>query len=315
MQILLYEEWMKPQVISLFVAEYGVTFDEFEELFTRFYESPFQKDHCVRIVAVEGEKVGGFQSFFYWPIKKDGVVYKTFQSGNSLVNPDFRGKGLFAKMLDFIHLPENQIEVDGLIGFPVEMSYGSFMRNKWKNPFNLQWHVKIAQPISSLFSNPERDLTKAFGKRSPVSVEPFMDFYFVTQSAEFDAYRFQFQQTPHWRYVYEEGSRRCLFEFKMQVRKKLIKELVIGKIVANDNETAFWQRAYDAFYKEVKRATSVTIISFACNGKIDYLQKLMADNGFRKIDRTIYFIAKGKMANEIENWDNWDIQRADIDTW
>ena len=76
MEIKLYEDWMRPQVISLFVAEYGVDFSEFEQLFLKFYEAPYQQEHSIRIVTVEGEKVGGFQSFFYWPLRQDN---KTIQ--------------------------------------------------------------------------------------------------------------------------------------------------------------------------------------------------------------------------------------------
>ena len=51
MNILRYQDWMRPQVIEMFAQEYGVDPVQFERQFIEFYESPFQKDHCVRIVA------------------------------------------------------------------------------------------------------------------------------------------------------------------------------------------------------------------------------------------------------------------------
>ncbi|MFZ4785018.1 MAG: hypothetical protein ACOYLH_06025, partial [Flavobacteriales bacterium] len=173
MEIKLYEDWMRPQVISLFVAEYGVEYDSFEKLFMQFYEAPYQQGRSIRIVTVEGENVGGFQSFFYWPLFQNGRTIHALQSGNSLVHPDFRGKGLFAKMLDYIHQPENNIDFDVLIGFPVEASYNSFIRKNWENPFDLNWYVKPLNPILSLFTNATVQLENSLQfKRIPADIFP-----------------------------------------------------------------------------------------------------------------------------------------------
>ena len=139
-----YEDWMRPQIVALFNAEYGTVEQSFDQLFVNFYEHPFQLQHGIRIVALDGESVAGFQSFFYWPMMHGGIVIRAYQSGNSLVHPEYRGKGLFAKMLNYIHDEHSEFQFDVLIGFPVEASYNSFIRNGWLNPFNLQWHVKLS---------------------------------------------------------------------------------------------------------------------------------------------------------------------------
>ncbi len=315
MEILPYQDWMRPQVIAMFVDEYGVIADDFEKLFTDFYESAFQEGKCIRIVAVEGDKVGGFQSFFYWPISINGEKKYTLQSGNSLVHPDFRGKGLFAKMLDYIHLPENNYNVDGLIGFPVQMSYNSFIRNKWSNPFNLQWYVKPINPLLSLFSSAEDKLSQQFGPRKAMTIVNSETFARIEQSEAFDGYRFAFQQGTYWRYLFTQGEETCLFEFKIQIRKKWIQELVIGKCVPSSYDESFITKAFFSFTKEIQRTTSVTLMSFACNPLVSVYTRVMRNTGFRKIDKSIYFITKGKIANYTTDWSNWDIQRGDIDTW
>jgi hypothetical protein len=45
------------------------------------------------------------------------------------------------------------------------------------------------------------------------------------------------------------------------------------------------------------------------------LVKAVEGNGFRKINKAIYFIAKGEMAASITDWSNWWLFRSDIDTW
>ena len=75
MEIGLYEDWMKPQVAKLFCLQYGVNEDNFSKLIDNFYEHPFQKDKCIRIVAKEGKTIIGFQSFIYWPYEYNNKTY------------------------------------------------------------------------------------------------------------------------------------------------------------------------------------------------------------------------------------------------
>ena len=92
MEIGLYEDWMRLQVSKMFSNEYHIKEEIFADLMEKFYEHPFQKDKCILIVAKEGQIITGFQSFFFWPYEMNGKTYNSYQSGNSLVHPNFRGK-------------------------------------------------------------------------------------------------------------------------------------------------------------------------------------------------------------------------------
>ncbi|MES1181687.1 MAG: GNAT family N-acetyltransferase [Flavobacterium sp.] len=315
MKIQKYEDWMRPQVVALFDLEYSTGEEQFDSLFRAFYEHPFQVEKCIRIVAVEGEQVAGFQSFFYWPLMIKGVEVKSYQSGNSLVHPDFRGKGLFGKMLNFIHEPENGFECELLIGFPVEASYNSFMRNQWLNPFNLQWYVKPMNPGLSLFSNPDPKLKKALGERIKMSFDTDHGIVHVGQSARFDDYRFAYEQGNFYRYVYEAEGKKAWFEMKSQVRKRVIRELVIGKFLVSHDDPKFIQEALQALAVVVKKSASYGIMSIAINPLTESLRRAVEACGFRRIDKQIYFIAKGKLATDNKDWSDWWMFRSDIDTW
>jgi GNAT superfamily N-acetyltransferase len=150
MEIRLYEDWMKQQVHQLFSKQYGRTDDEVAMTMEQFYEHPFQKDKCIRLVAMDGDKVAGFQSLFFWPYQKNGKLYHSFQSGNSLVHPDYRGKGVFQQLLRYLDDYNKNLNIDFLMGFPVQMSYGSFMKCNWDNPLNLVWYIRFLNPFAFL---------------------------------------------------------------------------------------------------------------------------------------------------------------------
>lgn len=316
MEILPYEDWMRPQVIQLFVDEYGVNYSTFEELFVHFYESSFQKGKSIRIVALDGQTVGGFQSFFYWPLSQNGQEIEAWQSGNSLVHPNYRGKGLFAKMLDYIHLPESGFHAEMLLGFPVEMSYNSFIRNKWNNLFNLQWYVKTGSPLLSLLRYNDTSICEAMKDRQPASFHIHDESLRVSQTLDFDNYRFKYQNSNIGRLILNQSGVSCFIEFKIQLRKKIIRELVIGKILFNHPEQKeVCDKLFRAALNKLNKEHRPTLFSFAGNSQHAQTAALMENTGFRPIDKHIYFVTKGLESKKYSDASLWDIQRADIDTW
>jgi GNAT superfamily N-acetyltransferase len=316
MKIQKYEIWMRQQVIDLFRMEYGAEAQNFDTFFGQFYEHPFQENDGIRIAATDGDKVIGFQSFFHWPILLHGQFTHAYQSGNSLVHPDYRGKGLFGKMLNYIHQEEAHLPHDLLIGFPVEMSYGAFMKNKWLNPFDLHWYIKPLNPLLSFFTNPEEQLLRTpLGKRQPCDVFLSPTLAGVQQSKGYDDYRFGYQKGPYYRFEYADERGKVLFELKAQRRKKILKELILGKVVRTTNDYDLLRNAYAHLEKTVRSSANFSFISIAINPLSKDFVRLMEQFRFRPIDKKIHFIAKGPLADKQADWGTWDIFRADIDTW
>jgi hypothetical protein len=315
MTIQKYEDWMRPQVVALFDLEYATGEAQFETLFGQFSEQEFQRTRCIRIVALDGQQVAGFQSFFYWPVVIDGKEVQSYQSGNSLVHPNYRGKGLFGRMLNYIHEPESGFNADLLIGFPVEASYNSFIRNGWKNPFNLQWYIKPLNPFRSFFSNPEKQLRKAWGDRSKDDFKGDLSAVYVAQRIDFDTYRFAYETGDFYRFTFESKGKKAYFEMKAQRRKRIIRELVIGKFLVTHSDADFMLQALRALTREVKRSANFTLLSFAVNNQSADLLRLVSAAGMRPIEKRIYFIAKGPLADSVKDWSCWWMFRSDIDTW
>ena len=121
-KITFYEPWMKSQIITLFENEYSIDKNDFDNLLTKLYEHPIQLNKCIQLVALDDDLVVGFQSFFYWPYTRNNKCYKSLQSGNSIIHPNYRGKGIFRKLINHIFEQQIPINADFFIGFPVEAS-------------------------------------------------------------------------------------------------------------------------------------------------------------------------------------------------
>jgi GNAT superfamily N-acetyltransferase len=313
-----YDASLFQQVIQLFVSEYGVEEKSFGEYFKTFYEHPFQKERCIRAVAMDGQKVAGFQTFFFWPYISKGKEYNSFQSGNSLVHPDYRGKGIFAKLLSFVEEKAQNSNIDFLMGFPVEASYGSFTRKQWSNVLNLQWYVKTASFLSTLFTNSDAKLKKVFEvpDYNPTTSSP--DIIRLNHSKDFGHWRKAYQQaTPYYQYVFKKGtSDEVKLTVKFQTRKKYLKEMVIGDLEYGNLDGSVLKFALAELCKVVSRKHIATFVSIALNPADEILLKHIESIGFKKIDKKIYFIHKAfKALPELDVAANWKLYRSDIDTW
>jgi len=197
-----YEDWMRDQVVDMIVAQYGSQRDAQEQHFVRFYEHPYQRDRGIRLGALDQRKVVGFQSFFHWPYRRGSTQLEVFQSGNSLVDTAYRGRQIFARLLSHLDRLKDLRRIDFLVGFPVQMSYGSFLRNGWANPLNLSWYTKVIHPTSALF-RPDLSTVATTLDSRPEAIDAHHpdDVYALAKDADFES----------WRSAYGHGNRHLYF--------------------------------------------------------------------------------------------------------
>lgn len=315
-----YEHWMKAQVAQLFSMQYGVPEQQFAALLENFYEHPYQRDHCIRVVACSGERVLGFQSFFFWPYTLNGKTFRSWQSGNSLVHPDCRGKGVFQRLLNFVEEQRAAHGIDFLMGFPVEDSYKSFMRNGWNNLLDLQWYVQPVSPLSLLVRDEHRGLAKTFSTSRAADATHLLphDAFRLHADAAFNAWRKHYaQDTTYYYHTFRQGSAEAQFTLKPQRRKTYLKELVVGDVATSSDDPAFIKAAFHDLRHAARRSRSVTLLSFAANpNHALFTGERMRSCGFRAIDKKIYFILK-PFADipALTDASRWMLFRSDIDTW
>jgi len=311
------------EVKDLFISEYGTEHIGLNgEFFKLFYDSNFQKEKVIAIVAKHEGKICGFQAIFYWPYIYNGIELNTYQSGNSLVHPNYRGKGLFALMLKDIESKALASNVDFLIGFPVQMSFNSFIKAGWINTFNLQWHIKIIN-LSTLFNKQKIKFenfevlsknTKNFFNKD----ENFKNSFYLNPQKEFSNWRISlrsYRMNKVYLFTYENNGKFIHFELKPNYRNR-IKEIIIGKIHYNKNDELLLQEALDNLISKLK-VSNVTILSF-CNNILfeDKFFNNFIKLNFYKLNKSIYFITKNINNRFIINESTkWRIFRSDVDTW
>jgi GNAT superfamily N-acetyltransferase len=307
---------MQSQVAGMFSAQYGVDPGHFSRLMNDFYDHPYQKDKCIRVVALDGKKVIGFQSFFYWPYTFNGKTFNSYQSGNSLVHPDARGKGIFQKLLGHIDEHKEQMQIDFLMGFPVEESRKSFLRNNWENILDLRWYVKPVNPFSILFGEEERRLSDHFDEKYPEAVEYLPGQFRLSSDPGFCSWRKAYSGKRYY-HVYEQGDHRAVFSLKFNRRRSFLRELIIGDIRSSSYEASFIREALRDLLRATRKSKCITLLTLALNERSrSHVHIRLKENGFRPVSKSIYFIVKPfAMGMEILEPANWCIYRSDIDTW
>ena len=309
---------MKPQIADLFSHQYGIDQQKFAKLMDDFYDHPFQKNKCIRLVALENDIVVGFQSFFYWPYQYNGIAYNSYQSGNSLVHPDYRGKGIFQKLLNFLDDNKETFDIDFLVGFPVEASYNSFIKNNWINPFNLEWHIKIINPLACIFST--KKINEHFEKiYSSPSTKNSSNKFRLSSSQEFVDWRNNYSNANDYIFHnFNDNDHKICFHLKFNKRNKWLNELIIGDIKTNCYDQDFLNKAFKSLSRRALKSKAITAITFATNTckNNDVMLQTIKKNLFFKLNKSIYFITKPfKKIENISNPENWILYRSDIDTW
>jgi GNAT superfamily N-acetyltransferase len=313
-----YDDWMLPQVIEMFSAEYTRDPESEQRAFLDFYEHPFQRQHGIRLVALDGRRVCGFQSFFSWPYIYQGRQLDTFQSGRSLVSPDYRGRGIFARLLDFLWESGERPDIDFLMGFPVKMSYGSFIRNGWVNPVDLTWYARPIHPLTTLLPK-AADATFEFDRDAETVVAYYsQDCFTLSKHPEFAAWRRTIRTGKNYYYFhYRHKGGTIRFELKPN-RRGRINELIIGDIVRDSGDPELLRTGIRRLVHAAKRHRFVTALTTAINAQSmdSTLRASLQRAGFVPMRRRIYFIVKQiSQMPEIEDPRNWWLLRGDIDTW
>lgn len=315
-----YEDGMFDQVVDLFVAQYGRAREAEVEAFRAFYEASFQATEGIRLVALDGDVVCGFQSYFYWPYVYGGQRLRTFQSGNSLVSPDYRGRQIFARLLNFLSGTTERPPIDFLMGFPVEMSFGSFLRNEWANPLDLSWFVRPLHPLSVLSPKDPTELEWRFDEALEIEEAAHPDTqYALAKDRAFLDWRAGFESKTERRFWFHhrDAAGTIAFALKPNRRGRAL-ELVVGDVVRTSLDPSLLVRGTKALVRAAGGHRGLTMLSVALNAgsKDPSLLQAFRGRSFLPLRNKIHFIVKA-MDSDGPYLDpaNWQLFRSDIDTW
>jgi len=316
-KISLYEPWRREQLVQMICREYGFEKEFYGLFMQKFYEHPYQQEKSMRIVALDGQKVIGFQTFFYWPYLLDGKLINSYQSGNSIVDINYRGRGVFSRLLNYLDEIKKVKQIDLLVGFPSLVSFNSFIRNRWSNVLNLDWYVKILNPISIIR---KFDMQQIVASGSPACVcgNETAKGFTLSCDLEFENWRKSYSASSHYFcFHYDEGGRHLRFDLKLNMRGWL-KELIVGRVKTNCYDLSFLKKALGKLMQKANQRQAFTFISVALNSKYFESEILTAFHqlGFKRINKNIFFIVKDySVGGSIYKPELWQLYRSDVDTW
>lgn len=307
---------MNSQTVQMFSDFYRTPAGEVMAVQKRFFEHPVQKDKVIRIVALKAEQVVGFVSFAYWPYAKNGIMYKSYQVGNAMIHPQYRGKGIFPMLLKYVDENFKQLGVDFLFAFPhLSASYPSFMRSGYINAFDMVWGVKVINPFSFL-KNPD-SILKKFSASPTIVNEEASNNYRLNRTQDFNEWFFGSRSVNNYAYYnFEKGSTAITFYLKAHKRGRWLNELIIGDVRANNAREEDFKNAFKSFFSIVKKSLAVSLVSIAYNEHLHDSKTAVIRKHFRKIKPIIHFVYRNYLEDvTLSNAAEWELYRGDLDTW
>ncbi len=195
----------------------------------------FEMDNRKRpllICAKHYNRVVSFNSWIPWEFSYKTNKYSGYQSGESATDINYRGKGIFSKVLRYSAKIASDWRIDFMFGFPNEISYRAFIKAGYYpigtnyfylrpiNPFK-----KRAESSANLNANYffETMLTQ------PDKITPIFDYYYC-----------------NWRYLenpndfeiveYTENNSKAMFVFRRKKWKSLTELLLLDCQFGNYND-------------------------------------------------------------------------------
>ena len=313
-----YQESEKDQVMNLICREYNYDLKEYAPFFAKFYEHPFQNNaHKITVSDIDADhKVVGFFALFYWPYQLNEKTYHAYKGVNAIVMPEYRGNGIFKKILDFVDENTKEFPIDFFIATPLPAAYYGFKKNKWKALLDLHWYIKPNNLFSLLFPLNTSKINAILPELKKDSLNQIKNNIHQVDLPDFINWRASFYKSKKYYLSYREGNNVVQFGGKINIRKKIIREFIIGEVSTNHFDPVFLANGLKHLRKEIKRIKCITFVSIAINPHNKIVLEAVERNNFSKIKKIIHIVVKDLTnCSEILNEKKWILYRADLDSW
>jgi hypothetical protein len=321
-----FQPWMTPGMVEMFLLEYGGDRSQVEaKLRHRFDSEAVRLRGAVNLVGLAGERVVAMQAFTPWPYCRAGQTYSSFQSGNSLVHPDFRGRGIFQRMLEEGNKIASAKGIDFFMGFPGQESYGAFIRDKWTDLGRLRLWTRSVHPAEAFRQRRQRYVPNhSLDIAQPLNVESLMTGtpdvgrgFRLSPERHFLAWRYSSERNENYRYFrYARLGQEASFVLRLN-RSRGVREVWIGQIRKHACSTLFLAAALRALSREVKRDTCVAALSLAMLSPLRSTCLALAMAGFIPNEQAAPLLVKPHKAVEgLIDRSQWrETSLEDVDVW
>jgi hypothetical protein len=321
-----FQPGMSPGMVEMFLSEYGGDRSQVEaKLRHRFDSEAVRLREGINLVGLAGERVVAMQAFTPWPYCRAGQTYSSFQSGDSLVHPDFRGRGIFLRMLEEGNKIASAKGLDFFMGFPGPESYGVFIRDKWIDLGRLRWWTRPVNPAEAF-----RQRRKRYVPNHSLNIAQQLNVESLTTGTQDVGGGFRLSQERHfleWRYSSERNENYRHFQytrlgqevsFVLRLnRSGGVREVWIGQIRKHACSTFFLASALRALSREVRRDPCLAALSLAMLSPSRSTCLALAMAGFIPNERVAPLIVKPHKAIEgLTDRSQWrETCLEDLDIW
>jgi predicted N-acetyltransferase YhbS len=250
--IRLAEEGDKSQILKLlnqvFSQQQHTRFERGESFWNWKYEtSPFGESSIM--VAVDEENIVAVGNLWPWEFSCRATMIKALQPCDSVVHPNYQGRGLFSRMrMQGINLAKS-LDYNLIFNFPNEQSLPAYLSLGWTYVGKIEWWVKILKPINLIkgkFSSVQIVAEKIDEKYAidPVKLnrissyaENFDNYIKINHSVEYFNWRF----VQHYNRMYGmvsagEGRHECCAVFAVN-KKGNSREMVVMELIGKPGLT------------------------------------------------------------------------------
>ena len=270
--IVQFEPGMIPGMVEMFLLEYGGDRYQVEAKLRHKCDSEAVRlREGINLVGLAGERVVAVQAFTPWPYCRAGQTYRSLQSGHSLVHPDFRGRGMFLRMLAEGNKIASAKGMDFFMGFPGQESYRAFIRDKWIDLGRLRLWTRAVNPAEAFRQRRKRHVpTNSLDIAQPLKVESLargtQDVgagFRLSQERRFLEWRYSSECNENYRYFqYARLGQEVSFVLRLDSSRG-VREVWIGQIRKHACTTFFLASALRALSREVRRDTCIAALSLA----------------------------------------------------
>lgn len=299
----------------------------------RFFDG-FSRDRSWVIVARHNNRIVGMQTYTYWPYVCETKSFYSVQSGMTLVHPEYRGQGVFSRMLELGDEILRDARVEFAMGFPGVMSFGGFIKDHWHHVMTQVAMVRVIRPFAMIGSRLGRTTSsvKSANARpgllrladiSPALKESRRAFsegqlHLKPDTGFFD-FRYPHSNTDYILYQFAHGGRETAFICSV-IEWAGPRVLCLGDILTTETSDRQLRRTLRRFVQQVKAQGDVdAVIVWANTGDLRLFSTLLR-SGFLPRGSSGKFVVKPLTINPagdslILNARKWNTMWGDVDGW
>jgi hypothetical protein len=265
------------------------------------------------IVVAENEnsEIVGSRLFWPWEFHSRMTKLKAYQPADTVVHPDFRGRGLFYKMTKKALEIAKKENTDIIFNFPNKNSLPGYLNLGWSFVSKLEWFVKVKNPFYFLKKNEKaenienlNELDLTLKKINSINEEISYDEKLKTKKTT-DYLKWRYLENPTYKYglITVNEKRKTLNAIFSINEIGKDRELFIVDIIGDFNLINNLLKEIIYVSKEFK----VSIIYILKNYKLD--KKSFYNKGYIKLKNKnlVTLPLNLNLENKAIDYKNWEI--------